>query len=250
MEIILNEYNKALEILENKDIKRNTVQYLSILAKYYSLNNISDLDLYITLDNFMAYNFPYYNPIKWADCINKQIKNAKKYKLIKIDYIPVTENELKTIKEKAKGNKRLERVIFSLLILAKYYNLVNPKNNNWTNKDIKTIFSLSNLAVTEDKQCEILHKAKELGVIKTSNKIDNLNLNVQIIDDESPVVLKITDMRDLGNQYRMFNGDKYKFCKNCNRVIKIKTNISYCKECSKEIKKENDRNRKRKERNK
>lgn len=244
MEIILNEYKKAIEIIKTKKIDINIVQALSILARYfYHYENVKNNALYEVLDRFMSENYDGYNSLKWTKCIDRQVLNAKKHKLIEIDYIPITENEMKTITDI--NNKVLERLCFTMLVLAKYYNLINSKNNDWINKDLKTVFSLANISVKQVKQCQMLNTLKKIGLISTSAKVDNLNLNVQFIDNNSKEVYQIKDIRNLGNTYRMLMGESYKCCQRCNKVIKINKNTQYCKECSTQI--EHEKHRKRQE---
>lgn len=240
MEIILNERNKAAEILKTKEIGKNTTQCLSVLAKYFYSPVISDFELYEILNDFMNKNFKGYNSDNWKSCIEYQIKLAKKHKLIEIEYIPVTENELRTIK--SLNNKRLERLSFTILIVAKYYNEISESNNNWVNREFKSLFTMANIAASQDIQCDMIFKLKNLNMIGLSKKIDSLNLNVKYIDEESSEILKITDMRNLGNQYRLYCKDKgYKKCKCCERVIKIKKNQMYCKDCSCVVNRKNQR---------
>lgn len=70
------------------------------------------------LENFMLVSYPNFNPVKWQDTIERQVKKAKKYSLIEIDFIPITKNELDTIK--SIKNKPQERLAFTLLCLAKF----------------------------------------------------------------------------------------------------------------------------------
>ena len=237
MEIILNERKKAEEYLNTK-IVDNVIQCTSILIRYYYSPITTDAEIYAIIDDFLKQSFIGYKSENWKSFIEYQIKNLKNRKLVEIDYIIITKREIETIK--TLENNRLERLAFTLLAVAKYYNYINPNNNNWTNKDFKTIFSLANVPVTKEKQCTMINGLKNKGFITMSKKIDNLNLNVQFINNDSPIVFKIDDMRNLGNQYRMLSGDKkYKKCKKCGKVVKFKTNQKYCRNCAIDVKHKN-----------
>ena len=63
--------------------------------------------------------------------------------------------------------------------------------------------------------------------------MDNVNVNVQFVDNESEVILQIYDFRDLGYEYALYCGEKFIRCKECDRLIRPKTNNQiYCKECA------------------
>lgn len=240
MEIILNERKKAEEYLNTK-IVDNVIQCTSILIRYYYSPITTDAEIYTIIDDFLKDSIIDYKSENWKSLIEYQIKSLKKHKLVEINYIPISRGEIETLK--TLENNRLERLAFTLLAVAKYYNYINPNNNNWINKDFKTIFSLANISVTKEKQCSLINKLKEKNMISLSKKIDNLNLNIKYIDNSNDVILKITNMDSLGNQYMMnIKKDKsYKECKKCRKIVKFKTNQKYCKYCAIEVKHENQR---------
>ena len=237
MEIILNERKKAKEYLETKEVD-NVVQCSSILIRYFYSPITTDAEIYTIVDGFLKQSFIGYKSENWKSLIEYQIKNLKNRKLVEIDYIPVLRKELERIQ--SLENIRLEKLAFTLLIIAKYYNYINDNNNNWTNKDFKTIFKLADINVTKSKQCMLISELKEKDMIALSRKVDNLNLNVKYIcDDIEDIIFYVTNMNDLGNQYIMNvkKDNSYKQCKNCGRIIKIVKNKKYCKNCSIEVKK-------------
>lgn len=75
-----------------------------------------------------------------------------------------------------------------------------------------------------------------LGYIGYSRVVDNININVKIIDDDSPVEIFVNDFRNLGNQYMRYCGEKYIECQNCGKIIRQNKNVQkYCTECAVEI---------------
>lgn len=185
------------------------------------------------LENFMLVSYPNFNPVKWQETIERQVKKAKKYSLIEIDFIPITKNELDTIK--AINNKPQERLAFTLLCLAKFGNAVNLQNNDWTNREDKEIFRMANIQVSVEKQSAMVNSLRNKGLIQYSRIVDNLNTNVLFIDNESEVILEIEDFRNLGYEYALHCGEKFFKCENCGVLVRQneKNNKKLCNECSK-----------------
>ena len=126
MEIILNERKKAKEYLETKEVD-NVVQCSSILIRYFYSPITTDAEIYTIVDGFLKQSFIGYKSENWKSLIEYQIKNLKNRKLVEIDYIPVLRKELERIQ--SLENIRLEKLAFTLLIIAKYYNYINDNNN-------------------------------------------------------------------------------------------------------------------------
>jgi DNA-directed RNA polymerase subunit RPC12/RpoP len=185
------------------------------------------------LENFMLVSYPNFNPVKWQETIERQVKKAKKYSLIEIDFIPITKNELDTIK--VINNKPQERLAFTLLCLAKFGNAVNLQNNDWTNREDKEIFRMANIQVSIKKQSAMMNSLRNKGLIQYSRIVDNLNTNVLFIDNESEVILEIEDFRNLGYEYALYCGEKFFKCENCGVLVRQneKNNKKLCNECSK-----------------
>lgn len=239
-EIILNEKKLAEEILSEKHFINKPSQDIHILAKYFTSLGKSEEDIYTMLCNIVCEYLQLENACRWEKFIQYQIKYAQKYKLVEIDNIPVTKKEIKVIQ--SLDGKRLEKLAFTLLVIAKYYNTINDKNNNWTNKDFKAIFSLANISVTKAKQCMLINELKERNLIELSKKINNLNMKLLYVDKsqkQEDIAVFIDNMVNIGNQYimKVKNDGSLKRCANCNTIIRINKNRKYCTKCSEEIKK-------------
>lgn len=172
-----------------------------------------------------------YNPVKWSETIERFVKQAAKYPLVEIEYVPITQSELDCISEL--GSKRLERILFTMLCLSKFHDLKNPKNNHWVNQEDKTIFTLASAPMSKHDQNVALHELYKGGYIGFSQKVDNLNSRVLIADDDSPIVLKVNDFRKLGYEYMAYKGDKYIRCRNCGKLVKQNKNGTrqFCDDC-------------------
>lgn len=231
MAIILNEYKRALEILDKHYVGYKPSETLSILARYYRhKEGKKDKEIYDLLNQHMQNYYPNYNPVKWSITLDNQVKKSKKYPLIEIDSVPITKNEIEAIQ--GLNNIRMERVAFTMLACAKFANLRNENNNSWVNREHKEIFKLARSNMTIVKQCEMIYELKNLGYVSLSNKVDNLNMKVNYIDCDSDVAINLTDFRELGYEYMMHLGGQYIRCEKCGKLIRPKGRKKYCEECA------------------
>lgn len=219
LEIILNEKKKAEEIIESGEIGEKPAATLNLLARYYrQIDGISGKTLFNKLDSFMTTYYRNYNPVKWTDTIEKQVKISQKYPLLEADSVQITRNEIDTIK--GIGARRIERVLFTMLCLAKFYDIKNPKNNHWVNLDDKVIFSMAAAPMSKKDQNKIFHYLYVNGYIAFSRKVDNLNSQILFVDNESDIVAEISDFRKLGYEYLLLMGENYFRCKSCGILSK------------------------------
>ena len=234
MDIILNEKIYVESILESQYTGGKTTEILNRLAKYYSHYGYPKKKISELLEDFLVKRDPSINIFKLQGLIDKIASNAGKYELIQIDGVPITYKEIDMVKS-IKGI-RAQRVMFTLICLAKYNNLVNKKNNNWVNANDKDIFRLANTAVPNKTQSLILNDLFVDGYISFSHIIDNMNIRIENIDTEGKEVLFITDFRNLGNQYMKYLGGDYIECAECGLVVKVNKGVrgrpqKYCKDC-------------------
>ena len=148
-----------------------------------------------------------------------------------IDYIPISQGELDTIVKV--DNLMYERTAFTLLCLAKYYNMISPNNGDWTNCDDVSIARLANNQQTAIKRGETIHELCALGLVGMAERDSNLNIKVNFISGDD-VAMKVSDFRDLGYQYMKQKGYKFSRCQVCGKLIKQEKNKkpkTYCSEC-------------------
>lgn len=192
------------------------------------------------LDRFMQENYPRYNSVDWFNSIEKYANNAAKYPLCECSGVWITENELNTIENI--HNKVLERLSFTLLCLAKFRNFRNVNNNNWVNYTNGEIYKLACINTTAFDKDLKFNQLRELGLIEYAKKIDNLNIRVLFVDDNSKSKLFISDFRRLGYEWRLYKGEKYIRCTDCGILVKKTNNKKkYCSDCARVIK--NNRNK-------
>jgi hypothetical protein len=239
--VILNEREFAEAALEKYTLENKPLETLSRVARYYSNRGYKRTDICLLLETFLVKCDPTINLVKWQDTINKQAKDASKYSLIEIEDIPITQKEL-DICDRLNG-AQIRRLMFTLICLAKFSNTVNKKNNGWVNRQDKEIFKMANIITSVKRQSLMLNDLRELGLIRFSRKVDNININVRRVDGAGRPVLHISDFRNLGHQYLRYCGGQYLECASCGLVIKRTSNSQkYCNDCAVETNRQKTRN--------
>lgn len=251
MGIVLRENEWAEKMIQSKTLGNKPSETLRRVARYYLDNGYKNKrDIKNKLEIFLIQCDPLASLPKWDSSIEYAINSAFKYNAIYIENIQITKSEIEKINSLT--GIQLRRLAFTLLCLAKYWKIVCNDMDYWvTNKDSE-IMSMANINTSIKRQCVMYGVLKDLGLIRFSKKIDNTNVKVCFVDDESDVVLNISDFRNLGYQYMKFyyndhkrnpyfecencgitvrytdpkNGRKQKFCKSCATEIAIQQRVS------------------------
>lgn len=259
--LVLNERDYAKYVLENGIIEKNPSQTISLLARYLKKEIKEDEQriydeckangltyrkktnaqirplVQEKINNFFKEYYPYYTETKWKKII-RQIVINKNCSLRETEYIPIYKSELQQID--MLSSISTQKTFFTMLVIAKLYNLDSSTNNNWVNTNIKDIFKLANTVVKKSNQkYSILHELFSLGYIHCSNKNENLNMQISpsiIINqsDEEPI-LKIPTLTNLGYEYIRYRKLGYfRRCKKCNTLFRTKKydrKSSICPSC-------------------
>ena len=232
--IVVNEYEYALMRLKNKDIGDDIWTTLNILAKYYRSQGLKKHAICVELQNFLEIAYPKYILGKryWIETIEKTVTKTANEKLFESDGVWVTESEWEKIQ--SLENKSLRKLAFALLCIAKINNQKREYNNNWVNTSLEDIFKSSNLSGNMDSKLDKLGDLIRSGFTEFAKRIDNLNLKVLFIDEESEKKYLVSDFRNLGNEYLYLLGENYIRCAECGKVIKNNKNGTkkYCSECA------------------
>lgn len=147
--IIHNEQKVVEEILENKTLIVSMSNTIDILIKYYYLRN-RDIDklelLYTILDNIKACNLETFKASKCEEMITNRIdkfyKTIRKYgeenvKLNIIDKVVITKAEVELIN--TYDDKKVQNVMFIMLVYAKITNQLNNNESYWLNQSLTNI---------------------------------------------------------------------------------------------------------------
>lgn len=240
MTIVLNEHEWAKEMIASRSLGKKPFETLSRVAKYYIDKNYPKKEVRKMLDTFLIQCEPNASLPKWSDTIDYALERALKYKAIKIDYIEISKQEMKAID--SLGGKQLRRLAFTLLCLAKYWDIINPQGDHWVNNKDCDIMRIANINTSIKRQSLMYHTLNAAGMIQFSKKVDNTNVRVCFIED-GEVAMRISDFRNLGYQYLKYHGEPYFECQNCGITTRYdkpdnKNSLSkqkYCRSCAAEI---------------
>lgn len=234
----MNEREYAESILSCKSTTKKPSEALSIIARYLYSSGYKPQEISQKLEDYIIRIDENASIPKWQKTIDRYVKTAGKYNLVEVESVSITKNELDIVN--SLQGTQLRRLAFTLLCIAKFYNKSNIHNNNWVNRPDKEIFKLANIQAPVMKQSLMMNDLYSLGLIGFSELIDNVNINVKFIDDDSDVALTITDFRNLGYQYLKHMGqDSFTECKSCGLIMKRTSNrLKYCADCAADINRE------------
>lgn len=232
-DIILNERNYIEELIDGGDLGHRPSRALSLAARLFREDGYDKEMLRPLLEELILKHNPNASLPRWSQSIDWAIRYSDK-KLIQIDSIPITQLEIDICKSMDTPVK--ERLMFTLFVMAKFYHMANPKNQGWVNIPDGTLFKLANISVNSKRQSLMLNELMQDEYVEFANTIDNTSIKVTFMDFDSPAVMTVDDLRNIGNQYRRFCGEPYMTCENCGLTVRRKTNNQkYCKECAKKI---------------
>lgn len=237
MNIVLKESEWAENMICSNSLGKKPSETLRRAARYYLDKAYRPKEVRKLLEAFILRCDPSISLPKWADTIDRAILKAGKLPAIEIDHIDITKPEMDTI-SKLQG-RQIKRLAFTLLCLSKFWTMVDPMRDYWiTNKDSE-IMSMANINTSLKRQGGLYWELKESGLIRFSKKVDNTNIKVCFVEP-GEVILKIIDLRNLGNQYQRFCGEPYFECQSCGLVVKYSDPVrgkrqKYCKACAPEV---------------
>lgn len=244
--MILNEFELAEKILESNYITKK--EELFIVAKYLRREMKCDvLETYAILNTIMENSFNNFKALEYASYLENLSVRAIEYELKKVDEIIITKKEYKRIADVE--NAKLKRLLFTLLVHAKFHNELSSSNNNWCNIQIKELYRAARVSTRNSKEKALfLCRLNNLGTIDFSRQNVNHNIKCLIVDDsKNDAELVVTDLRELGYQYLNHNDPtQFSYCDKCKKIIKRNNkndfSTKYCNECKQTIKNERNLN--------
>lgn len=245
MGVVLNEREYAQDMLDRCTLGQKPIEAMGYLARYYMADGYKRREIVSLLEEFMMKCDPAVNMVKWQAAIEQKVRSACRTSLVELDSIPITQREL-DLCGSLRGTQ-MRRLLFTLICLAKFADAVNGHNGGWVNRPDNEIFRMANIVTPVKRQSLMLNDLRDLGMIRFSRKVDNVNIKVECADPGGDAVLHITDFRNLGYQY-MRHCDEYGGklsakpqtsyfeCEVCGIVEKRTGNRQkYCKECGIEM---------------
>lgn len=234
MSIVTNELVWVEDALSARSLGSHPTQTLNRIAKYYhqhcgySKKEIPDL-----LEKFLIRCDPDVSLVLWSDQIQRATKLSDSRPLIKIDGVSLSAGELSAVS--GVSGTRQQRLLFTLICLAKYENAVRSNRSNWVRTEIKQIMALANIVTSSTVQMQLFADLHDAGMIAYAKRVDDLSVRVLCIDDDEQAMF-VSDFRNLGNQYTLHRGGPFMLCEECGLVIRKKSNSQkYCPSCAGEM---------------
>ena len=237
MSIVLNEHHSAEDSIRAKSLGSKPSETLLRIARYYIDNDgysCTKKDIRKKLDLFLLQCDPTISIPKWSPLLDFISDKAFKRDAVLIDSIVITKPEMKTIN--SLDSVQLRRLAFTLLCLAKYWNIATKSTDYWVNSKDNEVMKFANINTSIRRQCAMYATLKDLNLVQFSKKIDNTNVRVCFAEEGEPAIY-ITDLRNLGYQYLKYCGQPYFECANCGITVKITEphkgrKQKYCKDCA------------------
>lgn len=234
--VVLNERKYAEELLASKNFPEKPTSALNRLVRYYKASGKNRGEVRKLLEDYLQQRDPQLNILKWQRTIERAIRAQWKYELVELESILVTRREMQ-ICESVKQEEG-QRLMFTLICLARFFNTISEKNNGWVNQKDNDIFNTANIKRTIRRQSALLMMLHNLGLIEFSNRVDNINIRVACLSgpEDQDIVMRITNFQDLGNQYLVYHGEKFLECDLCGRLVRRTNNRQqHCRECAARI---------------
>ena len=230
--LLLDEYAEAEKALSGTSNLKPAEQVF-LLARYNKhVLSMSNKDSANFLREYVSGRFPGGDGPAWSGLIEKSIKYAKDRPLAALPGVDITESEMRCVESlKPRGEQRL---LFTLITLAKYNNLRRGSSQSWVNCRLGDILRLAGGNITHKDGYGILHTFLEKGFIRLREGIGDLALQVLCVDYESETAFTLRDMRAIGFEYLSFAGHgKFVRCKSCGLLVRQsqKGNRKYCDNC-------------------
>ena len=243
--VIHNEQIVVDKVLNDKVLIVSMSSTIDILIKYYYLKN-RDIDklelLYTIFNNLKECNIDSFNPNKCEELITTRIdrfyKTVRKFgdeniKLNIVDKVVITKAEVAFIN--SYEDKKVQNVLFIMLVYAKITNKLNNNESYWINQSLTNITKEAKLN-RSIKKTEIFHTLYLDQAISAGNKVGKVSIKVNYAYEDSEEEIVITDFDGCIHYWLQYKGEKWKRCEECGKWIKQGKKahqLKYCKECGK-----------------
>lgn len=235
MDFVMSETKVVEEMIDKGKLKDKQVgKAIPLLTKYfYQIKGMNKKQTYDATVKFLQSANSSFREANNMFYIDKCIGHAKNVKLIDIDHISITRNEMDTIR--CIGKKNLERLAFVVLCLCKYHRAARNSESLWVSYEHKDMFKMARLTNGEYYNELCFHELYKLGLI-TPSRISGKNaVKVEFLDEDSESALELKDMRELSYEYLNYIGDgRFIRCKDCGILVKVNNKDNYtcrCKQC-------------------
>lgn len=215
---------------------------LRVLAKYFKEEGIKASERKKKIYEFCEQYIPEFNQVTYFKEINSILRYAskKKNKLVVIDKIGVTDNEIIHINS-LQLEYNLRKLLFTLTVLNKImhqiYQLRYDKHNIYnivggSKKFYRELVDTSKLP-TGTKIDDLMHQLTAKGIIQPLDKLQ-IKLNyIEDIKDSENIMFEISEFDRIGYYYDYHTESKNVIkCVKCGSLVKTRgKNHKMCKEC-------------------
>lgn len=236
--LIINEKKFAEELISSanlpEDVSSNTA--IKYLTRYYC--EYGNMDLQEITDavfskmkeyNLTVVTYQEYKANELIKRIYTAINNGKINKLRAYNSIPLYKSEYEKIMQCE--TDREKKVLFTIYILARY-----TDRYGWVYNSESEIYKLANVSSTTRNKVDVFALLLSNRFIKDTKKVNDLKIGVDLSDGNEEVILKVNDLKNIGNQFIAFIKDNYIMCKECGKLVKIKSkydgSTKYCEKCA------------------
>ena len=230
MNTILDELSYAKKLLKSGLTRFMSGKDIRILIKYYRYIGINEDNLYEEIVKYLNKLYDDYPEPIYQNFLNTIIRTSKKYNLIVSEPIPFRKNELEKIR--TLKNYKLERLLFTMLILGKHdfitKNKINEYNNYTLNLKDSTILRFAKISKKKDE--DLFHELILSGLIQHKDRGD-FDVLLFDRDDNSDILFYVEDINNIWTYYKPY-------CEICGiKIEKTGKTQKMCKECWKDHKK-------------
>ena len=234
--LIMNEVKVAEDIIKGKIGEFSPANVIGILSKYYTqIQNKSNKEIKNLIISCLIKNWKCINVSEWDSFIDKAIKNGDKYPINKVSKIPITKNEIDTIKKIP--IKRQQKLAFAYLVMAKFNCIVN--GSTWVNESMDMVMKAANISwINTSKRDYDIHDLYKMKLITLPKRIDKVNIKVEFIDMEGKEVFNVMSLKNLGKIWCYHESVDKKICIDCGNPFEVcgtarRTKVR-CDECQHE----------------
>jgi len=233
--IILDEFSYAKNMFNNCLSSFMNGKDIRLLIMYFRNIGVEESEIYNKINNWLLERQENYNEILYQEFLLNIIKTSKKSKIKKFQNIVVTENEFNIIRNIK--NYRLEKILFIMLVLSKYYFIIgkNFDENNTNYYTLKTTpYHILKFAKTNEKNKEwIFNQLLEKNIINTNFGNDGAYyiVNINKNDNSDPKII-IENFNNFIDYYKPY-------CEICGIEIEKRNNRhTMCDDCWKKHEKQ------------
>jgi ribosomal protein L20A (L18A) len=223
------------KLLDNYANQENPEETIRDLARYnHHILGMKKEDNYDAILAYMKKNCRDFYEEQYFKTIYRNIASAKKYKFRNVAPVKITQAEIDKII--GQNDIRKEKIAFTLLAVAKYYNNVSPDNNNRMYMSMSDLFKLARVAIPSKERATYLSFAYENDILVEHTFVGTNLKIVGFVNDNSETVIELNeaDYKELAYAYLNYKNGGYKHCKNCGRLFKMRKYANkqlYCREC-------------------